>query len=287
MAMRVRETTLNDAEVVRRLSRNFIPFAVDSYAATEISRKWGTKPVTSAFRIIAPDNTVVALTKKVERDELLEFLNQAPQNTEPRRASKTDSPRNLTPDRGVGIRDGIAQLAVMSRPAQPSPLSKDDHRYQEIMVATETLTEQQLDSLRPPRNEADLQYRLPEEVVRHFGAVCVHNSDGVFKVVPSDATKLPRDAKITRCENNIIEVTFQGPLATRNKVVESQGTAQGRLRFDTAGQLQELLLVYQGNLDDHYSPRKYPIEGLIEWRRNSAQEQKHTTELSAATDVKD
>jgi hypothetical protein len=47
----------------------------------------------------------------------------------------------------------------------------------------------------------------------------------------------------------------------------------GRFRFTEAGQLLELLIVYQGNLDDHYSPRKYPIEGLIEWRRNPAIEQ--------------
>lgn len=267
--MRVRETTLNDAEVVRRLRRDFIPYAVNSHAETEMSRKWGTKPVPSAFRMIAPDNTVIAMTKKVERDELLEFLNQGQQNVN--RAARTLGPLHKpTPKRGIGIHDnGTARLAVMSRPSQPSLLSKDDHRYHEIMVVTETLTENQLASLRPPSKEVGLRYRLPEDVVRRFGSACVHNSDDVFKVVPRDVIELPQVAEITRIEDDRLEATFHGPLAVRHRFVESRGTAQGRLRFNAAGHLVELLVVYQGNIKDFYSPREYPIDGLIQWRRHA------------------
>ena len=67
--MQVRETTVNDPEVVRCLRDNFVPFAADSYKIYRgaknlglVARGWNIRQVTSSFHVFAPDGTRIGMT---------------------------------------------------------------------------------------------------------------------------------------------------------------------------------------------------------------------------------
>ncbi len=290
---------MNDAKVVETVRDNFVPYAANvfdlfyGWAGGKLSHepapKWGVKLVgTTDWYVISPEGRQIGFTDQGRSPKapwsinvpanLITFLEGALKKTEPRPSREIPALRNLTPDHGIGLRkDGTARVAVMSRGFEKGEVQN------KIMLLSIILDSKQLDSLRPPRNEKSTRYVLPEEITQRFVRVCGHQTDSYYKILPSHATEYQMDAEVTRAEKNLVEVTFKGDLAARRTHddglrvrVEGSGKTQGRLRFDAAGQLQELLLIYNGMCSYPSVHDPYSTKGLIQWRRTPAKQ--HATD---------
>jgi hypothetical protein len=280
-----REVTLNDPAAVRFIQQHFVPWAGENgklfYSqnpAGELRQwatRWGLKPGNStSYQVVSPDGKRVAVWDTSMSPSihfgrhLVAFLDKALQKTGKAPPRKIAKVAGVTRDRGVGLRkDKTAKLAVTTR--------RPDEKDKGLMVASLVLSVKQLNALRPPKAKVGQRYVLPKDVSRYFAKVCVH-ADSLFAVKPDEATEHQMNAEVTRVDKDVVEVVFRGELGIKTNgklermLGQGKGKAQGRLRFNKVGELQELLLVYKGHFHNWYSRSwdpEYTVQGMIEWRR--------------------
>lgn len=283
-----REVTLNDPAAVQFIKENFIPWAginselfYDKKSPDEVhnfAQRVGLKPnnstsyqvVSNRGKLIAVWDTNMSPSIHYGR-QLVAFLEKALEKTDKLPPREVASADRSFDDRGVGVLDdGTAKLAVTTR--RPDKTGKG----RGLMVDSLVISTPELDALRPPISKLGAKYTLPDLTSRRFIEVCVH-ADSLFAVKPSEATVHELRAQVTRVEDGLVETTFRGQLGLRTNgqwqrvIGHGKGDAQGRLRFDNDGHLQELLLIYDGHFHNWYSrgwDPDYPVQGVIEWHRS-------------------
>ena len=233
------------------------------------------RAATTSYQVVSPDGELIAVwdtnvSPSIHYGRhLVAFLKSAVWNSglKPPRVN-VDAPV-ITPYRGVGLPDdGTARLALTTRRTDQTGPDKW------LMVDTLVVSTEELDALRPPEMEVGLQYTLPALTSRRVARICVH-ADSLFAVKPHEVTAHELNAVVSRVDDEFIEVLFQGRLGLETSgqwertIGHGDGYARGRLRFSWRGELQELLLVYEGHFHNLYSRRwdpEYPVKGIIEWR---------------------
>jgi hypothetical protein len=80
---------------------------------------------------------------------------------------------------------------------------------------------------------------------------------------------------VTNAAGDIIEVRLAGAISGEGKEITVSGTGEfeGRLVFNRRGELQELLVLYegtyQGGLIDRFNGNEgTSLEGIVQWRRS-------------------
>lgn len=241
--------------------------------------KWGTTPQTgtSDFYIISPEGKQLywqsfAYTKPTDEcyagdagtlSAYLEKKIKEISDVKPRGDVKVRPPMA---ERGAGIReDGATRFAVTVRTPAWKEVSGSEH----IRNASVVLSSAERATLVPPRMKKGARYSIPEATARHFVAACAYNA---LTVAPEHAAKARLEGEVVDETAGRVEVSVTGELQMRYPAggevsMSGEGTIEGRLVFNPKGELQSLLMVYDGTIvGGYFGSLNGPVKGLIEWR---------------------
>ncbi len=264
--------------MVELISGYFIPLAVDTNVLNQYKKDLGWEmdvtPVWG-FHIVTPEGKKVANTTCYGTawgnkngppavygpKDLAGFLKPIiadSGNLKPRKVK----PQPLQTDRGAGLNgDGVARLAVHVRPAGQYGLVKHDSIY---------LGAEQRKSAAPPQAKVGARYTLPEDFAREFASLVVFDSCGGCLLFPKDLTQAKIEAEVTAVSEERIEVVLKGEIAGkggRTTYAEGAGRIEGLIVFNRKGEMQELLVIYEGIYKGgHKGGEGLPTQGVVDWR---------------------
>lgn len=270
---------MSDAEVIRRVSTQFVPVAVNLYKVRNAKDAGGAlfrsaqqqKDQYQGLWMLSPEGKVLAAHHQFKDakswpGEVITALDAALAafgNVEPRRAVQTTP----LPYRGVGAQpDGAVSLAVHTRYLHHEKADGP------VVIDTLTLSDADWRQLIPPKLEAGASWRIPENVARKFSRVLSPSSDQSTMPVPSDVTSVEMVGTPGPAENGVVRVRYAGRLAAAHtyegKTSRGEATLAGEALCDAVtGQPRALTFLFIGI---HRSPPPYDAPrntgAVVEWR---------------------
>jgi hypothetical protein len=281
---------LSDKEVIARVSRNYVPVAVNLYvtrnakgASGDFYRKLaeqrpkqyqGLYVVTAECKVLAARSEQP--TKGTWTDDTLRLLDQgldAFGEVTPRRPS----PTKPNADHGLGLRDdgGIA-LATYVRPLS---LGLDPRGRGPVVIDRVALTKDELKGLTPAGGGAKGEtWRVPEETAKALHKVTSPLSDSNWLAKRDEVTKAALTGKIDRVSKGVAYVPFRGSIQSahvfqiephKGKKVRAEVSLRGAGTMEAkTGKLLTLVLIGDGKFRN-YPPydQESAYAAVVEWRR--------------------
>jgi hypothetical protein len=269
--------------VILRISRNFVPVAVNLYNLRDARDEAGElfraihrqKPQYQGFWIVSPAGKVLAAhhdhkSEETWTPEVLRVLAtglKALGDVEPRLARATDP----LPFRGKGVRDdGSVTLAIYVR------YFPDGHVAGHGVRDSLTLSAREMTAFAPPESGVGREWVLPAAVVRKLGRCLAPDSDQSNMPRPEEVSGARITGKVRSVEGGVALATFEGSLAAahkhlyeKGKVSHSAARLTGFARYDVRGrQLREVVLVLEGvyHMFPPYDVEARPTVAAVEWR---------------------
>jgi hypothetical protein len=274
--------------VIRRVSRNFVPVALNLY---EIRKAKGTggdffravqKQRPAQYQgLYAIDPAGKVLSSQANQPKKGSWVNDTLRVLDDaldsygevtRRKVKASDP---LPDRGKGVKeDGGIVLAVYTR---PMVLGLDRRGLGAVAIDSVALTAGQRTTLGVPDAEAGITFEVPGRVVRLFHKVLSATSDASNLARPNEVTQSKLTGKVVRVRRGIAYLSFQGFLTgvhawpfepNKGKKIHAEVTLRGVGTADAkSGKLLSLTLVGDGRYR-HFPPydevTKYGA--VVQWR---------------------
>ncbi len=274
----LRAGPLSQDDVVRRVSANFVPVALDRKVLLQgkgqelLKSLQRQKPQYHGLWIVSPDGRVLAAhseSKAKDREswtrEIVETLETALRSFGPVAPRKV-GPVDLQPYRGTGLRpDGSVSLAVhcrlMHKGARDGPVAFD----------TLTLGEKEWARLIPPRVALGEKWTVPDALARKLCRIVSPVSDPEFMPLPEDAKVAELEAEVVSIEGGAAAIRLAGKwetehLTSAKKPMRASATGEGLAIFDVRQKtMRSFLLVTTGTFVD--APTSSPREtgAVLEW----------------------
>jgi hypothetical protein len=275
---------LSDERVIRLVSEQFVPVAVDRLTIRDAKGPGGDlyrsiQKQNYQFQgvwIVSPKGEVLAAHHDFEDSkkwtaEILATIEKTPpefKSDAPRRAERADPLAH----RGVGCRDdGGATLAVSLREMRGQrPIGPG-------VIDSISFSADDFSSLAPERPEQGLTWELPDHIARAFCRVLSPSPDLNTTPTPDEVTSVSLKGKVEAVKGDLAEIVYSGTVAGSHKhpykkdVGPSHGeaTLTGVGKYDVrAGRLVSLLMLFRGKYR-HFPPYDMPREvgAVVEWRQ--------------------
>jgi hypothetical protein len=294
---------LSTAAVIRRVTADFVPVAVNLYKVRAAKDAGGElfrsiqrqKDQYQGIWIVSPEGKVLAGHHDVQNhktwaQEVLDTADAALNAfgpVPPRKANAT----NPLPFRGQGVQgDGSVCLAIYVRqmlgggrasaPAgiAPSRLWIWDgelRRDGPIVIDSLTLPAKEWAGLVPPKIEVGATWSVPDAVARQFCRVLIPSSDQSAMPRPADAKLARLTGTVTTVEDGKARIRLAGAWEAvhlqegdAKRPIRGAATAEGTAVYDVKQQtMQSLLIVFSGTYGRPNEEAVNSAGAVVEWRR--------------------
>jgi hypothetical protein len=279
---------LSDKDVISKVSRNFVPVALNLYqirkargTAGEFFAKvvkqrpaqyQGLYVVTAEAKVLA--NRGSQPSKGTWEKDTLKLLDEGLEafgDVTPRKVEAVDP----NPERGVGVgKDGGIVLAVYAR---PMVLGLDRRGLGEVAIDRVALTKDEQKSLTLPAGVEEATWTVPAKTVEVLHRVLSPSSDTNTMARRDEVTKARLRGKIERINKGVAYLSYDGTISGvhtwefaphKGKKIKAEvalrgvGTAESK-----TGKLQSITLVGDGryrNYPPYDDESKYGA--VVEWR---------------------
>jgi hypothetical protein len=282
---------LSDDEIISKVSKNYVPVALNLYlireakgAGGDFFRKMekqrpkqyqGLYVVTADCKVLAnrsekpAKGSWAADTLKMLDEGLAAFGEVTP------RKPKATAPNA---ERGLGVRDdgGI----VLATYVRPMTLGLDRRGLGPLVIDRVTLKKDEFEGLTKANAATDDTWRAPDETAKALHRVLSPLSDSNWLAKRDEVTKAVLRAKVDRKSNGVSYLSFTGTIASvhlfpfephKGKKVRAEMTLRGVGTMESkTGKLLSLVLVGWGkfrNYPPYDEESKYGA--VVEWRRKA------------------
>ena len=276
--------TLSDARVIEKVSRHFIPVAVNLYKVREQKDPAGDffrsaqkqKPQFQGMWFVAPDGKMLGgfmdfKSEATRTAELLDAIDAALAKAEKAAPREVKVKEHLT-RWGRGTRDdGEVSLAIHTRHVQRGrPVGNgaiDDVRY----------TAKDWEEFAPREPEKGKTWRISKGVASQLSPCLSVYSDKSNMPLPSEVTVADVTGQVARVKDGVATLTYSGVLAAVHRhPFQKERTNSARVRLRGYGlydvekkEMRELTWVFEGTYRTFqpYDKEEIPLVALAEWRR--------------------
>ncbi|MGF1579025.1 MAG: hypothetical protein ACFCD0_06645 [Gemmataceae bacterium] len=281
---------MSDARIIRLISRNFVPVAVNLYelrdtktSAAKLYRSiHKQKPQYQGYWIVSPKTKVIygqVSFKSQEAQwpqEMLTNLQKVLQKIDPPEARSVKL-KDLFPYRGNGVRkDGSVQMGIYVRRV----LGQGKFLNNGIIDSVK-FSKKEFDSFAPPRIRVGLRWRVPDDVSRKFARCLSPSSDLVSMPLPKEVDKVNLVGEVQSVNGDMVTLTYTGYISAvhkhlydKDKTNRGYAKVEGVAKYDDKNkELRSIKLVLDGTFYDfqpyHREPRRFL--GAVEWTRKKVE----------------
>jgi len=294
---------LSDQKVIRRVTTEFVPVAVNLYKVRHAKDAGGElfrsvqrqKDQYQGIWIISPQGKVLAGHHDIKShetwsQEVLDTLDVSLKAFGPV-SPRQVKPTNPLPFRGHGVQpDGSVSLAIYARQMlgggrQNAPAGVAASRLWlwdgvlrpdgPVVIDSLTLPAKEWAALAPPKAEVGTTWRVPEAIARQFSRVLIPSSDQSAMPRPNDAKLARLAGTVESVADGLARIRLTGVweavhLQERDvkRPLRGVATAEGIAVYDLKQQAMEsVLLVFSGSYGRPNDEGVCAAGAVVEWHR--------------------
>jgi hypothetical protein len=263
----MRAGPLSHDDVVRRVSVNFVPAAVDKKTMNPeyLRSLQRQKPLYHGIWIVSPDGKVLGGHAEPNVKEIVEAMETALRAFGPV-APRAIGPVDLLPDRGTGVRpDGSVRLALHSR------LMRKSARDGPVTFDSLTLDAKEWALLFPARTAVGEKWAMPDALARKFSRIVSPVSDPEFLPRPEQTKAAALEAEVVSIAGGAAAIRLTGTWDTdcttsTGKPLRMSASGEGLAVFDLQQKtMRSFLLVTTGIFRDAPSSNPRETGAVVEW----------------------